>query len=220
MQVLIIGGGISGLICARYLEENSEYQITIIEEKAEIGHPQTRPSHLIDHTLVSDHNTPIQLGKSGCRRPWLAKSLAQQLSSKGISINVRTRIISTNPLQMSGAGPPTNNSFDIIVNTTKNKFNSNTQIISEIKNNELTYTGGISINREIPGQPIVTSLLSNNLTECWYEGNIPEIEGGWLERMEGTFPIQDITIDASFARGERLAQSVLELTNQSSQQIA
>ncbi len=220
LRILIIGGGISGLNCARHLSTHSDYQITIFEEKAEIGYPQTRPSTIIDQTLIDNFTTPIQLGSTGCRRPWVAKTLAQQLTSKNVTINVRTRVISTNPIQISGAGPKTHTLFDIIVNTTKQNFSSNTPIISSSIDELLLFKGGITTNGKEIGEPTIISLLSDNLIECWYEDTIPEIFGGWLERMEGKFSIKNASIDRSFARGKHLAESVLDLTNQSSQQIA
>ncbi len=221
MHILIIGGGISGLSCAKHLLSNSNFQITIVEEKAEIGHPQTRPGKIIDKSLIDVYlDSPIQMGESGCRRPWVAKALAQDLSVQGATIILRTRVISTNPLEYSGAGPSIENEFDIIVNTTKNNFSSKTTIVSEITDKLSNFKGGITTSNKNTYSPSISSSLSNDLIECWYHETIPKIEGGWMERMEGTFSIAHGTIDASFERGLRLAKSVLELKEQSSQQIA
>ena len=53
MKILVIGSSLVGLSCARQLYEDG-HQVTIIDSRAEIGHPQELPGlHLGSVDLLS-----------------------------------------------------------------------------------------------------------------------------------------------------------------------
>ncbi len=78
VKILIIGAGLTGLSCARELHKQG-HDITIVESRAEIGYPQDKPSLITGETDLSNFAPFIHLTDTGCRRPWLAKSMAQHL---------------------------------------------------------------------------------------------------------------------------------------------
>ena len=78
MKILVIGAGLTGLSCAHELYSQG-HEITIVDSRAEIGHPQDKPGLVTGDIDLSEFAPQIYLTKNGCRRPWLAKSMAQKL---------------------------------------------------------------------------------------------------------------------------------------------
>ena len=78
MKILVIGAGLTGLSCAQELHSQG-HEITIVESRAEIGHSQDKPGLVSGEVDLSEHAPQIYLTESGCRRGWLAKSMAQNL---------------------------------------------------------------------------------------------------------------------------------------------
>ena len=78
MKILVIGAGLTGLSCARELHQQG-HEVTIVESRAEIGYPQDKPGFTTGESDLSEYASFIHLTESGCRRPWLAKSMAQHL---------------------------------------------------------------------------------------------------------------------------------------------
>ena len=73
MKILVIGAGLTGLSCAQTLYSQG-HEVTIVESRAEIGHPQDKPGLVLGNIDLTDYAPQIYLTESGCRRPWLAKS--------------------------------------------------------------------------------------------------------------------------------------------------
>ena len=78
MNILVIGAGLTGLSCAKTLYEDG-HNVTIVESQQEIGHPQLKPGFVTGEIDLSEYAEQIHLTTTGCRRPWLAKSMAQRL---------------------------------------------------------------------------------------------------------------------------------------------
>ena len=70
MKILVIGAGLTGLSCAHELHSQG-HEITIVESRAEIGHPQDKPGLVIGEVDLSDFAPQIYVTNTGCRRSWL-----------------------------------------------------------------------------------------------------------------------------------------------------
>ena len=207
---LIIGGGISGLSCAKFIQEQSNgHIITILEKNAEIGYPQTRPGLIENQELLKEYSSFKQMGTTGCRRTWAAKSISQHLTARGVDIHVRTRVQSLNPLTFHGAGPTFTDSYDIMIDATNNQFPSEDNIISQSRGENSEFVGGVALGGRRFDTPEILAIRSDNTIECWYHAKLPQIEGGWLEIMHGSFNSEEASIDSSFERGKLLAEAAL-----------
>jgi len=223
LNILIIGAGISGISCAEYLiNQNMGYKISLIEKNAEVGYPQTKPGLIIDKALINHLDKKINLGETGCRRPWVSKSLAQHLARKGIQIHLRSNLIQNPTLSIKGAGRIIYlKEFNFIINTTHTYFDFKSKNIQyKPPQNKMNFKGGLTFESTNTHQPIIKVKHSDNLIECWYEDSIPEIENGWLERINGSFTLETASIDYSFEKGRKLAKEAILMMSESSQQIA
>ena len=156
VKVLVIGAGLTGLSCARELFTQG-HEITIVESRAEIGYPQDKPGLITGETDLSEFAPFSHLTNSGCRRPWLAKSMAQNLP---ITYLLRTK-----------AATLTEN-FDRVIDTSSQ---SSTK-----------WEGGVTLTGREPETEIIAH-RSDGTVECWTQDPLPEVEGGWLELLSGTF---------------------------------
>jgi 2-polyprenyl-6-methoxyphenol hydroxylase-like FAD-dependent oxidoreductase len=174
VKILIIGAGVTGLSCARELHQQG-HNITIAESRAEIGHPQDKPGLVIGQIDLSEFSSFIHLSETGCRRPWLAKSMAQNLPI--------TYLLRTDATTIS-------QNFEHVIDTT-------TQSTTK-------WEGGVTLaGREIAAE--IVAHRSDGTVECWTRSSLPEVEGGWLERFTGTFDEEEASVDASISRGIELA---------------
>ncbi len=174
VKILIIGAGLTGLSCAQELHLQG-YDVTIVESRAEIGHPQDKPGMVLGKVDLSQYAPFIHLTETGCRRPWLAKSMAQQLPITYILRTQATTIIED---------------YDHIIDTRNQS--------------ESKWVGGITLTGREPQTEIVAH-RSDGTVECWTQGTLPEVEGGWIELMSGTFDEENASVDTSISRGIELA---------------
>jgi hypothetical protein len=174
MKILLIGAGLTGLSCARELHSQG-HDITIVESRAEIGHPQDKPGLVTGENDLSEYASQIYLTKTGCRRAWLAKSMAQRLPITYLLRTQASTIIQD---------------FDRTIDTTS----SSTTV----------WEGGVTLTGREPSTEIIAH-RSDGTVECWTTGSLPEVEGGWLERFTGTFDEKNASVDASISRGIELA---------------
>jgi len=174
VKILIIGAGLTGLSCARELYQQG-HEVTIVDSRAEIGHPQDKPGLITGEFDLTEYAPFIHLTDTGCRRPWLAKSMAQHLP---ITYLLRTQ-----------ASTITDN-FDHTIDTTSQS--------------PTKWEGGVTLTGREPGVEI-TAHRSDGTVECWTQGILPEVEGGWLELFSGTFDEENASVDASISRGIELA---------------
>ena len=174
MRILVIGAGLTGLSCAHELYSQG-HEITIVESRAEIGHPQDKPGLVTGTVDLSEYAPQIYLTKNGCRRPWLAKSMAQKLP---ITYLLRTQASTITQ------------GFDRTIDTTS----SSTTI----------WEGGVTLTGREPDTEII-AYRNDGTVECWTTGPLPEVKGGWLERFTGTFDEANASVDASISRGIELA---------------
>ena len=124
---------------------------------------------------LSEFAPSIHLTDSGCRRPWLAKSMAQKLP---ITYLLRTQASTID------------SNFDRIIDTTSSS--------------STIWEGGVTLTGREPSTEIIAH-RSDGTVECWTKGPLPEVEGGWLERFTGTFDEDLASVDASIIRGIELA---------------
>ena len=174
LKILIIGAGLTGLSCANELHQHG-HDITIVENRAEIGHPQDKPGLVKGNIDLSEYAPSIHLTDTGCRRPWLAKSMAQKLP---ITYLLRTQASTIKA------------DFDRTIDTTTTST--------------VIWEGGVTLIGREPSMEIIAH-RSDGTVECWTRGPLPEVEGGWLERFTGTFDENFASVDASITRGIELA---------------
>ena len=174
MKILVIGAGLTGLSCARELYQQG-FDVTIVEEQQEIGHPQTKPGLYSGKIDLSEYAPQIHLTNNGCRRPWLAKSIAQKTPIKYILRTQASTII---------------DDYDHTIDT---RSSSNVH-----------WEGGVTLTGREPSTEIIAH-RSDGTVECWTTGQLPEVEGGWLERFSGTFNEAEASVDTSISRGIELA---------------
>ena len=174
MKILVIGAGLTGLSCARELHQQG-HEVTIVESRAEIGYPQDKPGFTTGESDLSEYASFIHLTESGCRRPWLAKSMAQHLP---ITYILRTQASTIEE------------NFELTIDTTTH---SSTK-----------WEGGVTLTGRAPETEIIAH-RSDGTVECWTQDPLPEVEGGWLELLSGTFDVENASVDASISRGIELA---------------
>ena len=175
LRILVIGADLVGLSCAQVLHDQG-HEVTMIDSRAEIGHPQELPGFHTGEVDLSQYAPQIQLTETGCRRPWLEKSMAQKLP-----INY---ILRTDPSTVVGE-------FDLKIDS--ETYHSNTQ-----------WFGGVTLQGREPQTEIIAH-RADGTVECWTKGPLPEVEGGWLERFDGTFDQEFASVDASILCGIQLA---------------
>ena len=178
MRVLVVGAGLSGLSCASTLVDAGA-KVTLVEIRAEIGHPQDRPGLVLNPQSFGDHSEHIQLTSNGCRRPWLAKSMAQRLAAAGVEIHLKTR------------APDHSDGHDQIIDTRRAPAAQQWQ-------------GGVTLSGREPVADLIAH-RGDGTVECWFQGPIPEVKGGWLERFSGAFFENEASVDSSIDRGITLA---------------
>ena len=66
------------------------------------------------------------------------------------------------------------------------------------------WEGGVTLTGREPETEIIAH-RSDGTVECWTQGPLPEVEGGWLELLSGTFDVENASVDASISRGIELA---------------
>ena len=174
MRILVIGAGLTGLSCARELHSQG-HEITIVESRAEIGHPQDKPGLVTGQIDLSEFASQIYLTETGCRRAWLAKSMAQKLPI--------TYILKTQAASLT-------QQFDRTIDTTTSPTT--------------TWQGGVTLSGREPSSEIIAH-RSDGTVECWTTNSLPEVEGGWLELFTGAFDEDHASVDASISRGIELA---------------
>ena len=174
MRILVIGGGLTGLSCAHELHFQG-HDVTIVESRAEIGHPQDKPGLVTGEIDLSEFAPQIYLTDTGCRRAWLAKSMAQQLP---ITYILRTQSSSITQ------------QFDRTIDTSTTS--------------STTWWGGVTLTGREPPAEIIAH-RSDGTVECWTTDPLPEVEGSWLELFTGTFDEAHASVDASISRGIELA---------------
>ena len=174
MNILVIGAGLTGLSCAKTLYEQG-HNVSIVESQQEIGHPQLKPGLVTGEIDLSEYAEQIHLTNTGCRRPWLAKSMAQRLP---ITYYLRTQASS------------------IIEN-----YN---HVIDTCLESQQIWEGGVTLSgRELEVE--IIAHRSDGTVECWTKNNLPDVEGGWLERFTGHFDEDMSSVDSSILRGIELA---------------
>ena len=142
MRILVIGAGLTGLSCAHELYSQG-HEITIVESRAEIGHPQDKPGLVTGTVDLSEFAPQIYLTENGCRRPWLAKSMAQKLP---ITYLLRTQASTITQ------------DFDLTIDTT-----SSSTTIRE---------GGVTLTGREPVTEIIVH-RNDGTVECWTTGPLP-----------------------------------------------
>ena len=129
MRIAIIGGNLTGLALAHmFLDSDNSVDITVIEERAEIGFPCKSPGILYDSNRWLSHlqgwgitiqevGHSLDDGSVSFRRAWLEKNLSLSLVEKGASIFIRTRVEESGEvsLRLQGAGGSTHWEGDFVI---------------------------------------------------------------------------------------------------------
>ena len=156
---------------------NQNHDVTIIDSVNEIGHPQNYPGLVEGIVDLSEFDTQIHLTDTGCRRSWLEKSLAQSIPA--------TFHLSVNIENFS-------KEYDEIIDTRSACVEK--------------WEGGVTLNGREPTLEIIVH-RSDGTVECWTQGELPDVEGGWLERFSGYFDLHTASIDSAIIKGRDLAES-------------
>lgn len=175
MNILVIGADLVGLSCAQKLLEDG-HKVTIVDSRAEIGHPQQLPGLHSGVVDLSTYAPQIHLTETGCRRPWLEKSIAQRLP-----INYLLRTDSTALTE----------EFDLTIDARPSPDGDQ-------------WFGGVTLQGREPPTEIIAN-RADGTVECWTRSPLPEVEGGWLERFDGIFSEDMASVDASILHGIQLA---------------
>ena len=207
MRIAVIGGNLSGLFLSHMLLDNdSNLEICIFEERAEIGFPIIGSGLLINHLqwfkLISSWILNMTI-KSNIfndvgmvfHRGWLEKDLSLSFISRGGEIRVRTitDIISPTSLLLDGAGGrDTSWKGDMVIDCSSSTESSLIGILS------LTQTSS-SWKR------------SDNLWESWHSSDskfIPEDVIEIISSSSSNFEFN--TIDYALEQSEKLFASFLK----------
>ena len=98
MRIAIIGGNLTGLALAHmFLDSDHSVEVTVIEERAEIGFPCKSPGILYNSDLwksyfqdwgisINEVGHSLDDGSVSFRRAWLEKDISLSLVEKGASI--------------------------------------------------------------------------------------------------------------------------------------
>jgi hypothetical protein len=135
LKIAIISGNLESLFLSHLLLDNSNYNITIFEPKAEIGFPTSGSGILKKGEIINSKITswiptltiqPNIIKEKGYsyRRDWLEKDLSLSLLSKEVRILVKTTIISqtkNNLEYISSKGKKEHWQGDIIIDLSSNE---------------------------------------------------------------------------------------------------
>jgi hypothetical protein len=206
MRIAIIGGNLTGLALAHmFLDSDHSVDITVIEERAEIGFPCKSPGILYDsnHWLshlqgwgisIQEVGHSLDDGSVSFRRAWLEKDLSLSLVEKGASILLRTRVEENGKvsLRLQGAGGSTHWEGDFIIKIPEHEPGNN------------SWTGMVTSQEVSGGWP-----RDDGTWETWIE-NPSQIateykktsdSDTFLEVMETNFSsFESSTIDGSLIR--------------------
>lgn len=205
MKVAIIGANISGLALAHILHEKyvDDFSIYIVEERAEVGFPYLGSGLLVNHEkwfeilntwLVSSTYIPKLNQKIGLafRRDWLEKDLALSLVSKGITIDVRTTVVShtKKSLSLIGVGG-----------------------VSSV------WSGDIVIDCRKESKSNLIGIISQNPQNKGWQRNDGTWEG-WYEKLPTEYKILQILNSQSSSFDENNIDFSLELAKSNSEKIS
>nr|AIE99659.1 hypothetical protein [uncultured marine group II/III euryarchaeote KM3_115_D04] len=114
------------------IDSDNSVEITVIEERAEIGFPCNSPGILensdkwlskLENWGISDQiiGQTLENGSQSFKRAWLEKDLSLSLVEKGVSILLRTRVVKENGtnLDLRGAGASPTWQGDLVVRVTE-----------------------------------------------------------------------------------------------------
>ena len=204
MKIAIIGANIFGLGLAHFLHE--EYQnnlsIDIIEERAEIGFPCLGSGLLVNHekwvgtvdTWLSSFTFLPKLNQGiglAFRRDWLEKDLALSLVNNGITIDVRTTVVSQTKTSLSLIGVGGHSSI---------------------------WEGDIVIDCRIESKSSLIGVISNSLQERGWQRNDGTWEG-WYENLPTAFNILQILDSSSSIIEENRIDYSLESAKKNFEEI-
>lgn len=209
MRIAIIGGNLTGLALAHmFLDSDHIVDVTVIEERAEIGFPCKSPGILYDSNLwksyfqdwgisIQEVGHSLDDGSVSFRRAWLEKNISLSLVEKGASILLRTRVEKSEEvsLKLQGAGGSTHWEGDFIIN------------VPEHEPGNHSWTGMVTSREVVGGWP-----RDDGTWETWIQ-NPSQISTTdiFIELIETNFSsFETTTIDGSLTRAVVLFD---ELTN-------
>lgn len=206
MRIAIIGGNLTGLALAHmFLDSDNSINITVIEERAEIGFPCKSPGILFDSNRWLSHlqgwgvsiqeaGHSLDDGSVSFRRAWLEKDLSLSLVKKGASILLRTRVEERGKvsLGLQGAGGSTHWEGDFIINIPEHEPGNHSWI-------------GMVTSQEVPGgwprDDGTWETWVKNSSEIATESQKITDTDTFLEVMESNFfSFESTTIDGSLTR--------------------
>ena len=200
MRIAIIGGNLTGLALAHmFLDSDHSVEVTVIEERAEIGFPCKSPGILYNSDLwksyfqdwgisINEVGHSLDDGSVSFRRAWLEKDLSLSLVEKGAFILLRTRVEENGEvsLKLQGAGGSTRWDGDFVIN------------IPEHEPGDYSWTGMVTSQEVIGGWP-----RDDGTWETWIKTPSQKTLDTdiFLEVMETNFiSFESTTIDGSLTR--------------------
>jgi len=233
-DIVIIGGSLSGLICAVKLSK--ENKVCIIDINQEIGFPTNFPGiskdvELIKNFLVSEDLSNLYLKQNtdywGMRSEWLVKYLTQLSAKSGVKILNRTRVSNiffedSFNIEIIGGGPQNNiiNSKIIIDETEQihlgpGEKNHTTQLqnkrIIKLENKFSNFFAGIipTIKSKKFNNSIFQIEREDGLSEIWFKEQ-PKEDINWIEIKNCKSPSKEgpMLIDDYFIRSDKILDEV------------
>jgi hypothetical protein len=207
IRLIFLGDNLASLSGANHaLDLNSEIEIQIITERAEIGLVEETPGLLSSWPPCPAHwisemgsQTPRPTSEA-VRGSWLLKAMGIQLAKRGCIFHLRTRIISVsdNSIHFVGAGPIGEGSlaFDYLLD-----FCGDTS-------SQAQWYGAVCRSEDSPDTPRQGS-RPDGTTEVWSSQELVK-NGKWIQTMIWRGEDPDSFIQDQVEFGKERAESVIE----------
>ena len=207
IRLIILGDNLASLSAAHHvLDLETDMDIQVITDRAEIGLVDETPGLLLSWPPFPSHwisemgsQTP-EPTSTAVRGSWLLKAMGIQLSKRGCTFHLRTRVtnVSDESVDFVGAGPlgEATLTFDYIID------------FDEDTSSEPQWFGAVCRSDDAPVTPL-KGYRSDGTTEVW-DRNQHEQNGKWLQTMVWNGRDPESFVDDQVRIGKERAENVIE----------